>query len=284
MKSSTDKLVLAPDAPIDLQLHTVLSDGKWTPETLIDHLLSEGFALGAITDHDRVDSVAGIQEIAVEKHMPMLVAAEMTTKWNNGITDVLCFGFDPSHPTLNDLAQQILKRQQDNTRQVYEYLRSKGYGSDIDELPAMLEKPVAQQPHELFDFMERQNIAEDMMMKLAKEGGYGLATNETGAVVDAVHQAGGLAIIAHPGHTGGFINYDADLFDKLRAEIPIDGIEVYHPAHTPERVALYEVYAQKHNLLTSSGSDSHRPDKPPIKYPAAHSRTLLERLGIQVKS
>ena len=41
-------------------------------------------------------------------------------------------------------------------------------------------------------------------------------------------------------------------------------------------------YAQKHNLLISSGSDSHGPEKPPIKYPAELSRILLERLEIQI--
>ncbi len=283
MKSSTANLVLAPDAPIDLQLHTTYSDGKWTPETLLDYLLSEGFALAAITDHDRVDTIAAMQQLAIEKQMPLLIATEMTTKWNGGITDILWFGFDPSRMALQELAQQVLRRQQDNTRQVYAYLQSKGYGNDVDELTPMLEKPCAQQPHELFGFMERQGIADDLMMKLAKEAGFRLETNDTAAVVDAVHQDGGVCVIAHPGRTDGFVTYDTALFDQLRQEMPIDGIEVYYPAHTPEQIAMYEDYARKHNLMTSSGSDSHSADKKPIKYPAERSRALLERLGIQIK-
>jgi len=35
-------------------------------------------------------------------------------------------------------------------------------------------------------------------------------------------------------------------------------------------------------LLVSAGSDSHKPEKPPIKYRAELSRELLERVGIQV--
>ena len=42
---STADLVLAPDASIDLQVHTNCSDGTWTPEQLIDHLASEAFGL-----------------------------------------------------------------------------------------------------------------------------------------------------------------------------------------------------------------------------------------------
>jgi len=46
---------------------------------------------------------------------------------------------------------------------------------------------------------------------------------------------------------------------------------------------MYLKYAQKHDLLISSGSDSHGPDKKPIKYQAELSRSLLERVGIQIK-
>jgi predicted metal-dependent phosphoesterase TrpH len=73
------------------------------------------------------------------------------------------------------------------------------------------------------------------------------------------------------------------LLDELRRQVPIDGFEVYYPAHTPEQISMYLQYAQKHHLLTSSGSDSHGPDKTPIKYRAELSRNLLERVGIQIK-
>ena len=47
---------------------------------------------------------------------------------------------------------------------------------------------------------------------------------------------------------------------------------------------MYREYAQRHHLLTSAGSDSHGPDKLPIKYRAELSRGLLERVGIQIKA
>jgi predicted metal-dependent phosphoesterase TrpH len=73
------------------------------------------------------------------------------------------------------------------------------------------------------------------------------------------------------------------LLDHLRQEIPIDGLEVYYPAHTAEQTSLYLEYATRHRLLISAGSDSHGPEKKPIKYRADQCRILLERLGIQVK-
>ena len=75
----TDNLILAADAFIDLQLHTIYSDGQWTPEQLITYLCAEGFGLAAITDHDRADAVAAIQQAALAQHFPILAAVEMTT-------------------------------------------------------------------------------------------------------------------------------------------------------------------------------------------------------------
>ncbi len=96
-------------------------------------------------------------------------------------------------------------------------------------------------------------------------------------------RAGAVCLIAHPGCKDGFVTYNDQMLDKLRQDIPIDGLEVYQPKHSPEQTAMYLQYAQKHHLLISSGSDSHRPGKPPVKYRAELSRSLLERIGIQVK-
>jgi phenolic acid decarboxylase len=72
MKPFTFPVVLAADATIDLQMHTTFSDGTWMPEQLIDYLVSEQFGLGAITDHDRVDTAAALQHLAAEKQLPLL--------------------------------------------------------------------------------------------------------------------------------------------------------------------------------------------------------------------
>ena len=299
MNSSTTGLVLAPEAAVDLHLHTTCSDGTWTPEQLLDHLVREQFGLAAITDHDRVDTLAALQQLALDKHQPVLAAVEMTTLWKDelsgldemsgqdNMTDLLCFGFDPPPNPLDDLARDLLRRQRENTREVFENLQRKGYTfpQEPEALAALLEHPSPQQPHALAGLLKRHGYGtgQPSVGRIVLEAGCMFAMNDLAAVVEAAHRSRAVCLIAHPGHKDGFVTYAAPMLDKLRRDIPIDGLEVHTPKHTPDQTALYLDYARKHRLLTSSGSDSHRPDKPPIKYRADLSRALLEQVGIQIK-
>jgi len=169
MESYITNLVLAPDTAVDLHLHTTFSDGDWTPGQLMDYLVREQFGLVAITDHDRVDTAAELQQLALDKHLPVLVGVEMTTLWNDemsgkdelsgqdNMTDLLCFGVDPPPNALNNIAQDLVRRQCDNTREVFKNLRRKGYAfsQDPDELATILEEPSPQQPFALVDLIKR---------------------------------------------------------------------------------------------------------------------------------
>ena len=86
--------------------------------------------------------------------------------------------------------------------------------------------------------------------------------------------------MAHPGH---YKDYQAAIAELV--PLGLDGLEVYHPSHGPEIINTYQEYVRKHNLLLSTGSDSHSiPCRMPIKYPAEISRELLERVGIHVRA
>jgi 3',5'-nucleoside bisphosphate phosphatase len=298
MNNSTSGLKLAADSAVDLHLHTTYSDGSWTPEELLDHLVREQFGLVAVTDHDRVDTVAALQQLALDKHLPVLIGVEMTTLWKNelsgkdelsgqdNMTDLLCYGFGPPPNALNDIARDLLRRQQENTCEVYENLQRKGYSfpQEPDALTTILAKPGPLQPFGLVDLLKRHGhgTSQPSAGRIVLEAGCAILTNDLAAVVEAAHRSGAVCLIAHPGHRDGFVTYDVQMLDILRREIPIDGLEVYQPKHTPEQTAMYLEYARQHHLLISAGSDSHKPEKPPIKYPAASCRALLERLGFQI--
>jgi 3',5'-nucleoside bisphosphate phosphatase len=285
MNMSMTGLRLTADSAIDLHLHTTYSDGRWTPGLLLDYLIREQFGLAAITDYDRTDTVAGIQQLALDKHLPVLVGVEMTTTWKNELVDLLCYGFDPEQNALTDLTQDLLRRQQENTRQVFEYIQRQGYTLPPEALSAILAKPSAEQPHCFVPLVQEQgyDLGEPAVRKALQGSGITFATNEPAAVVEAAHRSGCVCLLAHPGHEDGFVTFDVQLLDEFRQEALIDGLEVYHPLHTPAKTEMYRGYAERHHLLVSAGSDSHKPEKPPIKYRAELCCGLLERVGIQIE-
>lgn len=282
MNVSTTGLNLTAAAAIDLQLHTIHSDGAWMPEALLGYLAQEGFGLAAITDHDRVDIARKLQNLAIDKQFPLLVAVEMSAMWQGKLTDLLCYGFDPDDNHLDALAQDVTHRQHENTRQIFNYLLGKGYALDPQDLERMLAKPAAQQLPDLLALAAKCIQDEKAIGRTLLDGGFAYMTHHPATIVEAAHQSGAVCILAHPGRSDGFICYDRALLDELRCQAPIDGIEAYYPVHTPEQTALYEAYARRHGLLISAGSDSHSPEQPPLKYRAELCRALLERVGIRV--
>lgn len=88
-RSYASGLTIAADSFVDLQTHTDWSDGKWSPDALLDYFVSQGFATAAITDHDRLDTRDTIQARACQHGFPLLVTVEMTTPWQQQIVDLL---------------------------------------------------------------------------------------------------------------------------------------------------------------------------------------------------
>lgn len=283
MNLSTTNLVLNPATAIDLQLHTTFSDGTWTPEQLLEYCVEQQFGLIAITDHDRPDTAQQVQALALQYAMPVLVAVEMSASWRNQLVDVLGFGFHFDDGALFKVAREILSRQQAMTCQAYEYFCNNAYlTNQPDQLATILALPNTRQPQALMNLVAQQNPQLDVGTRRIAilDSGCDFATTPIDQVVTAIQQSGGLAILAHPGRDDGFVCFDELLLDELRAEVSLDGIEVYYPKHSDEQIAIYRNYAQRHELLISAGSDSHNSAKPPIKYRAELCRDLLQRLGV----
>ena len=283
----TTNLTLAPDASIDLHMHTNYSDGRWPPEQLIDFLVTEGFAMVSITDHDRVDTVADIREMAAQKNLPVLAGVEMSTQWHGKMGHVLCYGFDPQQNYLLEITQTVVNRQLGNTNAVNEELRRKGYEFPRQEEVLAENDGKLRRPADNGRLLREHGYAPDWQtaLQIIREAGFQSIMADMAETVDAAHRSGAVSLIAHPGRNEkNFTFYDIPLLDEVRAEVPLDGIEVYHPYNSPEMVKAYVEYVRKHNLLLSTGSDSHsHPGRMPVKHRAEISRDLLECVGIQVR-
>ena len=287
MEPLTTHLTLSPDSSIDLHMHTTYSDGHWPAEQLIEYLASKGFDLVAITDHDRVDMLSSIQALGAQHNLPVLAAVEMSTDWHGQMGDLLCYGFDPLENELQPLTEGVVLRQLANTHAVYERLHSQGYLFPRQDEILAKNNGQLRLAGDNIALLRAHGYAPDYAsaLRMITEAGYTSIKVGMAEAVEAAHRSGGVCLIAHPGRREhGFTFYGLDLLDQVRAEIPLDGIEVYHPTHTPQISETYLAYARQHQLLQSAGSDSHSiPSRMPIKYRAEISRDLLERVGISVK-
>nr|BBH86538.1 PHP-like protein [Thermosporothrix sp. COM3] len=282
-------LTIQSDTPIDLQMHTTYSDGRWTAEQLFDYLAQEGFGLVAVTDHDRVDTIASVQRLGQQKQIHVLPAVEVSAQWRGQMADVLCFGIDPTSEPLATLTQRVRQGQQANAEEVYNGLLQRGYRFPRQAEILKTSNGELRVAGDCALLLLEHGYINDWpkALELITEAGYREILADIAETVEAAHQSGGIALIAHPGRgqqEEGFTFYTPELLDQVRAEVPLDGIEVYYPTHSPELVATYLAYAQKHDLVVSAGSDSHGPPgRMPIKYRAELCRHLFERVGIEVQ-
>jgi predicted metal-dependent phosphoesterase TrpH len=91
--------------------------------------------------------------------------------------------------------------------------------------------------------------------------------------VELIHQAGGLAVMAHPG-----LNRTDEIIPAL-VDAGLDGIECFHTKHSTKTAERYLEIADKYNLLVTGGSDCHgfskgKPLIGTVKLPYEHVEKL----------
>ncbi len=279
-----ESITIASNAAIDLQIHTIYSDGHWQPEALFHYLAEHRFALVSITDHDRIDRIEELQALGREAGVAVLAGVEVTAEWQGQMGHLLCYGINPRHQALGQLLQKTVARQLENTRAVYAELLQRGY-----EFPRQAEV-LAEQHGELVRPIDNARLIQahgyaqtiQEALEIITNAGFRSIMADMAEAVDAAHQAGGVALIAHPGRREqGFTLYTPELLDQVSAQIPLDGIEVVHPSHSAEQIAEYRAYVSRRGWLQSTGSDSHGPrHRYPIPHQAFESAALLEQCGV----
>ncbi|HKT37773.1 MAG TPA: PHP domain-containing protein, partial [Ktedonobacterales bacterium] len=104
---------------IDLQIHTIYSDGQWQPGDLFAHLAREQFRLVSITDHDSMEHLDELQTLGDEYGVAVLPGVEMTTNWRGNSAHLLCYAAAFRGDALGELARGTAASQLANTRAVY---------------------------------------------------------------------------------------------------------------------------------------------------------------------
>jgi len=240
---------------VDLHTHSTASDGSRAPADVIREAKRIGLAALALTDHDTIDGIAEATAMGAELGVRVIPGIELSAVEGDSETHILGLHLSDMRAMECEL---VGLRDMRRARAARIVQRLNDLGVRI-ELTAVLEQAAGGavgRPH-----VARAMIAEgwavdfrDAFDRYLGNGRPAYVSKDRLAVVDAIaliHRAGGLAVLAHPSHTGtrerieSFVNQG------------IDGVEVRHPSHSADDTARLMALVDHFSLVPSGGSDWH---------------------------
>lgn len=245
---------------IDLHLHTRASDGAHEPSELVRRVWLAGIRTFSVTDHDTVAGLAEARDAAGRYGLTCIPGIEITSLEEDAEVHVLGYFIDPESETL---AAGLTAQRADRIRR----FRELGRGLDDAGLPIDVEAIIAATPHGRS--IGRPQIAEalvraghvasireafDLWIGEGRPAFVPRAAPSAARVCALIHEAGGLASIAHPGCIRR-----ADLIERIAVTGP-DALEAYHPDHDEATMIRIREMASRAGLLVTGGSDYHRDD------------------------
>lgn len=240
-------------------MHTTASDGRSTPEDLVQEAFERGIRVMSVTDHDTMAAVPAAARAAAERGMTLVPGIEITSVHGGKDVHVLAYFLPDLTESLRNLLAEQRRNRVGRAREIADRLAAVGAPIDVDALMAAgsalggksLARPQIAQA--LIAAGHVTTVAEAFERFLSEDGpAYVPHTGASPmAVVDLVGQAGGLSSLAHPGYT----KKDAVIPDMVAAGL--NAIEAYHSSHDEAAVARYLAVAQTFGLAVSGGSDYH---------------------------
>jgi predicted metal-dependent phosphoesterase TrpH len=240
---------------VDLHTHSTASDGVLPPDRVVAAAHAAGISALALTDHD---SVAGIPLATVTGlALGVRVVPGVELSAHDGDSEIHILAL---HVTRHGLLESRLEffREGRQRRSVEIVERLRGLGLDVTVEMVMDEAGDAAvgRPH-IARAMIRAGSARDFRDAFDRYLGAGRPAFvakqrlEVGDAIAIAHEAGALAIWAHPGSDGRRARLEP------LVELGLDGVEVRHPGHMVEDVNRLAALTDFFGLVPSGGSDWH---------------------------
>ncbi|MGF1698938.1 PHP domain-containing protein [Photobacterium makurazakiensis] len=247
----------------DLHSHTTASDGRLSPEELVARAVERRVDILAITDHDTVAGLSAAEQEIKAKDLPitLIKGIEISTLWRNFDIHVVGLNIDPEHPALTQLIAEQLARREGRAQRIAERLEKNRMPGAYEGAKAIANGATLTRSH-FAQWIVEQGYAKTMQAVFKKF----LTRNNPGYVppdwcsiaeaVEAIHLAGGQAVLAHPGRYGMTAKWIKRLLTSF-VEANGDAMEVSLPQQSPQERRLLGDYAIDYQLLASQGSDFH---------------------------
>ena len=253
----------------DLHVHSTASDGMLSPTELVHKALSKGITALGLTDHDTLSGIREATLAADKSGLRIIPGIELSCGWPDREVSFHVLGLfvDPSAPSLLNLLDNQRKFRFTRALRILDLLESQKI--DVALLREQFHenpKKVLGRPH-VARYLVDKGVAkdnQDAFERFLKRGAPAYVPKNQvlpKVGVEAIHTAGGLSVIAHP----GLLSDWSDVWRRIDT-LPWDGIEIYYSEHSESQIEHFEKIASQIGLLASGGSDYHGENGKPENY------------------
>jgi predicted metal-dependent phosphoesterase TrpH len=240
---------------VDLHTHSTASDGILPPASVIEAAKECGLGALALTDHDTIEGIPAAREAADAAGIRLIPGVELSA-FHEG-HEVHLLALHLSH--LDSLQQRLTELRvlrQTRAEKIVEKLNAVGIPVTMQEVLEQANGGAVGRPHIARAMIARGAIGDfrDAFMRYLGANGAAFVPKDKLSIEDAIaiaHEAGAIAIWAHPGDGGR-----RERLEPLVAA-GLDGIEIRHPSHSSEDAKRLKALADFFKLVPSGGSDWH---------------------------
>jgi predicted metal-dependent phosphoesterase TrpH len=248
----------------DLHCHSVVSDGTLTPEALACRAHANGVQVWSLTDHDEVGGQERAKKAAEELGMQYISGVEISVTWSSQTVHIVGLGIDYTNAALIEGLYQTRNGRSNRAKAISAQLDQIGIKNAYEGALQFVGNPELISRTHFARFLVDSGVCKDTNEVFANyliEGKPGYVGHEWANLTDAVTwitQAGGIAVIAHPGRYNYTSLQLSELYGQFK-DMGGRGIEVVTGSHTKDEYKTFAKVALQHGFLASRGSDFHSP-------------------------
>src|ERR1700710_1543975 len=244
-------------ALIELQSHSTHSDGQLAAADVVADAAKAGVTTLALTDHDAVAGVPEAEEAARELGVELVPAIEMSCV-HEYAEDLHICGYWVDLEKIAPACERAQLGRRERAGEIVENLRREGFDLTLDD--AIREAGAA-------DSIGRPHIAraagatgdlgpffEEYLVPGAKAF-VPRRWPDAAEAIELIHEAGGVAVIAHPYWD---ISEPGEVDDLIRS-IGADGVETFYPTYSEAQTKHLLDLCAELALVRTASSDYHGP-------------------------
>lgn len=210
----------------------------------------------ALTDHDTVEGCPRMAAACSANAVEFIPGTELTADIGGTELHILGYFIDVESPGFLEQLSRFQSVRRSRIQEMVERLNELGVPLDLETVLEVANCQSPGRPHvaralvqdgHCFDYDE----AFERFLKKGRPAWVPKARVDYTAAIELIHQAGGVAVLAHPGL------YRSDGVIPKLAEAGLDGLECWHTKHSNSVAEAYNRTAGELGLVATGGSDCH---------------------------